>query len=487
MKNTLSKRFLILLSLFVYGSSSYALETETHKAINKYVAQNTLNNFSLDSYLKNNLGLTKGKEEEFTSGKTRKVFEWIEIGGEYEDSPIILRPVNHFHNPITKQGYNGLWWLFWGGFGYLNGASSLQWAQEDIGTQSPGGYYSWKDTRQYFYTALTGRDYGGNPIALTKEQRDTYFASTFRGLGQLMHLVEDLSVPEHTRNDGHAPCWLWYNYECWVDKNQGVISQYTPIYFDPSAIGNINPLASVPIANLFDTNQYDGTHPNVTLQSNIGLSEYTNANFMSPGTYFTLPYPNLESIVEFEETDQVSGKKRTYLKKLGQGDTEGDAIGNGEHINHLALTGRMYKLLPAALKKRALRPVYTDYAQKLIPHAVGYSAGLLNYFFRGQIDMAPDPNSPGNYIIENNGNEAINANDGVFTLYYDGTDDQRHQINWSFPSDGRISVPAADANGPGKSASVSFYAPTDAKEPGKYILVFKGTLGNEQNIAVVGK
>jgi hypothetical protein len=31
---------------------------------------------------------------------------------------------------------------------------------------------------------------------------------------------------------------------------------------------------------------------------------------------------------------------------------------------------------------------YKEYAQNLIPRAVGYSAGLLNYFFRGTLDVS---------------------------------------------------------------------------------------------------
>ena len=34
---------------------------------------------------------------------------------------------------------------------------------------------------------------------------------------------------------------------------------------------------------------------------------------------------------------------------------------------------------------------HKDYAKKLIPRAVGYSAGLLDYFFRGEIEISlPD-------------------------------------------------------------------------------------------------
>ena len=186
---------IVLLGIFCFSFSSltFALETETHKAINEYIATNALNNFSLDSYLKNQLGFTNGIKEEFTSNKTKKAWEWVQFGGEYEDIPYwwmpYLRSVNHFHNPLTKLGFTGIW-----GTGTLSGVSSLEWSQEFSETQSPGGFYSWYDVRRYFYKALTSVD---------KPTRDQNFADTFRGLGQVMHLVEDLSVPEHTRDNGY--------------------------------------------------------------------------------------------------------------------------------------------------------------------------------------------------------------------------------------------------------------------------------------------
>ena len=121
-------------------SLSFALETDTHEKINEFIATNNLNGFSLESYLRNQLGFASGIQEEFKSTESKKVWEWIKIGGKYEDIPYwylpYLRSVNHFHNPITKGGYSGIW-----GTGILSGESSLLWAQKPKGTQWPGGYY----------------------------------------------------------------------------------------------------------------------------------------------------------------------------------------------------------------------------------------------------------------------------------------------------------------------------------------------------------
>lgn len=456
----MKKISLLIITLSIYITSySYALEVATHKAINAYIAQNTINSFSLDSYLKNQLGISGGIKESFTSSNTSyEAWQWLREGGLYEDIPYwympYLRSVNHFHNPITKQGFSGIW-----GTGILSGESSLLWAQKPKNTQSPGGYYSWHDVRDYFYRALTSAD---------KNIRDTSFAQTFRGLGQLMHLVQDLSVPAHARNDGHGPCWLSYNYECWVEAHPEIISASTPIFFDLSVLGLLNPLASVPIANLFDTNKYTGTNPEITISKNIGLSEYTNANFVSDDTIFTenFPYPRYSpEAYEMYEIDIPPNKKRIYLRKKGDGET----------IEHFATAGPLYKYLSfdPVLQRDELkldREVHRDYAEKLIPRAVGYSAGLLNYFFRGDINMISDGATGSGYVIENKSDEAM---EGTFELWYDDTNDNRKMI-WS----GYLSIDPSS-----KSTNITFSPPVDT-EPCKYILVFKGIMGNETEAVV---
>ncbi|MSQ47695.1 MAG: hypothetical protein EXR78_04780 [Deltaproteobacteria bacterium] len=120
----------------------------------------------------------------------------------------------------------------------------------------------------------------------------------------------------------------------------------------------------------------------------------------------------------------------------------------------------------------------------LIPRAVGYSTGLINYFFRGEIDLAPDSNTgnPGGYLIKNLNDEEIS---GTLTLYYDDVNDTRHLWQlWSTngilaAKTGRVAVPAFPPPGTGDPAP---------KYPGKYVLVLTGTVGEESDtvIAKVG-
>jgi hypothetical protein len=195
MKKTILTSLLALLMTFGYQPESSALEVATHEKLNAYIAQNQLDGFSLGNYLHDQLGFVSYEKETFNK---LMVWQWLSDGGHYEDKPGGLtlpytRSANHFHNPLLKldkAGFSGIWdipVLF-------PGMSSILWSQMPKGIQLIGGHYSWYDVRDYYLKALTAKDL---------VTRNTNFAETFRGLGQLMHLVQDMSVPEHARNDGH--------------------------------------------------------------------------------------------------------------------------------------------------------------------------------------------------------------------------------------------------------------------------------------------
>ena len=62
-------RILIIIMLIIFlffsnSSSIYSLEKETHATINEKIAQGTINNFSLNTYLINQLGLKGGVKVE---------------------------------------------------------------------------------------------------------------------------------------------------------------------------------------------------------------------------------------------------------------------------------------------------------------------------------------------------------------------------------------------------------------------------------------
>ena len=53
---------LIIAQLLCIASPGYSLETNTHALINEYIARTTLNGFSLDTHLKDQLRISEGIE-----------------------------------------------------------------------------------------------------------------------------------------------------------------------------------------------------------------------------------------------------------------------------------------------------------------------------------------------------------------------------------------------------------------------------------------
>jgi hypothetical protein len=120
----------------------------------------------------------------------------------------------------------------------------------------------------------------------------------------------------------------------------------------------------------------------------------------------------------------------------------------------------------------------------LIPRAVAYSAGMIDYFFRGKIDLAKDESQINGFFIQNLGAEPVK---GRFALYYDDTQAVRkpvldingNSVVWMTAEllAENNGVLAAGGNIP---VTLNFDPPTDAKTPDEYMLVFNGDMGEEK-------
>jgi len=169
--------FVIILINLNLVLNAFGFGVETHKTINSYIADESSSIYGsyLHNYLQKNLGLHDGIKTIFDS-KMAKI--WISDGGASEDNH--PRPLAHFHNPLTNEG-------LWGNI------SAREWALLPIYTQRTtpfvhlplqqilfsGADYSWHDSRYYYYRALWSDN---------KADSEKYFAETFRGLGQVMHI-----------------------------------------------------------------------------------------------------------------------------------------------------------------------------------------------------------------------------------------------------------------------------------------------------------
>ena len=445
--------------LMVLAGTVDAYEVPTHHAITTMAGSRSV----VDQFLKDSLGLAGGLE---TAVRGQQLTEWLGQGGRREDD--FPRFLNHFHNPLVDWPTAGLQGSV--------GQSSILWSQNE--TLSG---WSWQDVRRAYFDALTKS---------APSDREVNLRRAVEGLGRQAHLVQDVAVPAHTRNDPH----VLYNYESLVDQvrrqDQNTFDSWlagspdTPGAPDPGwQVLDSNPLAPMATARLTDTDRYLGSNPAATMGALIGLAEYTNANFFSEDRIFTendidplrrFPYPRRASVTEQDFDIQVGAAtvKRRYLVKSADGATGYRLATVGflrDYHQRFSLDWTRFRESPALDEG-----VYRDYAERLVPRAVAYSTALLDYFFRGRMSAFGHDRS---FALENLGDEPM---DGTFTLYYDDDGDVRHSVP------GATWTRALEPFGAVEDLSLSPPSEPRPKAPGKYMLVFRGALGSEPD-AVVGR
>lgn len=395
----------ILALLLVTSYANSFDEVITHPAISEQaVIKSAPEGFSsLDEWLQANLNFLNGINEDLSNGtETRTVKGWVQEGSTREDDGI--QYFNHFHNPLRAWDRAGLRIL-----GLQIGNSSVLWGQNPRGTL-------WQDARQKYFEGLT---------ASTQSDRDGKLAETFELLGKLIHLPQDAAVPAHTRNDPHPP-WNPDGLERFMRnlRNDDLVAfnellQRSPVPFDKSILDlTPNPLAAVPIARIIDGTDPEQTEAVPSAGNDQGVSEYSNANFLSGDTIFKdFTFPRLQSI---DLQNPFPLNNRQYFTKIADGETGFFLVAEGtftERLLSLASGDKGFVLDPR---------VYQDYAQKLLPRAVGYSAGLIDYFFRGSIfavgtvfqDPEPQENSARllGVFVQNTTSESMTGEFGFYAF-----------------------------------------------------------------------
>ncbi len=461
---------MLLAVLFALTRQAGGYEPDTHREIAVRAAQPGVS--TLHDVMKDELGIERGVDQTFAG---IRVPDLIGEGAAAEDSPD-PRVLNHFHNPL----------LAWPSAGLRVGAaqlgqSSALWQQNPAqdAALGGGGNWSWPDARQRYFTALTGAAADGGA---SREQRDRALAETFLTLGHLTHLVQDASVPAHARNDPHL---VFEGYEAWAERARlagasgdgPLFLQYLagPPVAPPAAIFTPGPAeAPVPVGRLIDADKLDASGNAAPLEDPaLGIAEYTSGNFLSDDSIFTaaFPLPRRESL----------GLDAPVLVPVGQGFQRYFAkVADGERITHFVAESVLFRSAaeaagqPVAQALTLTRRTYRDYAARLVPRAVGYSAALLDYFFRGRLGVFGDTLAMG---IANLTEEPL---EGTLALYYDDEADRRH------PVPGAVWTTAIGASG--FLGGLRFQAPVapPPREPDRYVLVFRGRMGDEAD-AVAAK
>lgn len=340
--------------------------------------------------------------------------------------PPLSRPLSHFYDPYYDRKLSSVLLNALGD--ELNKAPD--WAMGSANAfadpntpQSPRfNTFTVFDAREAMFRALTLQSYSGSDyadIAGTQdparrhELRRMYWATTFRALGDVLHVNQDMAQPQHTRNEPHAG-----KYCSWTPGCPGGHSSVYEKYMNARALGatafdlrqpydtsvKVSPLplaaGSYPIPAFARYSDYWSTAKGTASLTGKGLANYSNQGFFSAAH-------------NFDSSEYPSPPRQTSaytVRKLPAPQWDGGAAADptptyvyfgsvtdswqGSAASNVPLTtfGLWDQFLQThgALPRYTLNRVnYDGMADLLIPRAVSYSAGLINYFFRGQIEITP--------------------------------------------------------------------------------------------------
>jgi hypothetical protein len=397
--------------------------------------------------------------------------------------------------------------------------TSSDWALEDKGiidsTKWYGGgqNFSWRDARESFYLALTSQN---------EHTRQNYFGSVFQTLGHVVHHLQDMAQPQHVRNDIHNDIAQSGYSEPWDHRslfesftNNLNLLKTLPYTSYPSSVDKSwkPAYSSTDESSVFKQPRDFWAASDYSTSKKLGIAEFVNKNFFSAGTNYDSGYgapegsptgtPAVSPVIlnlknpDYYNLDSICAGytsswnllytcNQTLLTLYGQTPIN---FYRTQVYNYRRVTNDIHYYATSESVFNAdlnvadvINPseIFTinwvnmrTALDFLIPEATAYSTGLINFFFRGKIDMVEDPDNPGQYLIKNLGNEVLK---GTFELYYDDPNTKERtkidNASWNLEIGSKLSSADNPTNPP-----ITFTPPEPA--PSSYMLVFKGDMGLE--------
>jgi hypothetical protein len=384
----------------------------------------------------------------------------------------IDRVRHHFFDPDSLRGLHA---------GPVTiGLPAPAWAlgEQGRGSGPEENQFSVLDARLYQLRSL---------IEPTPEERERQAARLFRSLGQALHILEDMAQPQHTRNDMHPACNNFLSgrvihehswYEEYIEA-RALGLQFRGRPARPLRIGGYAPPSLPTFWSYF-----------AHADRRQGLADFSSHNFFSPGTNLgvqppcggrVLPPCRLDA---YEAVDvphtvvtllglRLEAPVRLLRRSLVDPITH--AI-----IPDVALTTR--SVWDQHLESRGLAPVFTmnvlNYdaiSDVLLPRAVGYAAGFVDDFFRGQLEASVQPAGEVDptvlKLVARNASDT--AVDGVLLVYAEDAATRRRQnvLTATDATQPLGAVPTGIVLADGRFPEVAFRPPFPAE---KYVVVYHG-------------
>jgi hypothetical protein len=336
--------------------------------------------------------------------------------------------------------------------------------------------WSWQNARGYAWLGLTATNQSDRIAGLT---------NMFRAVGQVMHLLEDTTQPQHVRNEQHVDCVHIGSYYPWLSPiEQYGLKNVASLNYGDGSMLDWQGAGFTKMEDFWDRHLYNGSYMALNNDANgvsgaqLGLAEFCNGNFLGvrhsyaeyyqPSSIQHYPFPSRNISTDYN-------LKRAYLAS-GIGNY---TLHNGYKAAGIYLT-KNGAGIPVAHHSRftyfgvkhpnSSNPKSTtindtnvlhDYHDILIPKAVKYSAGLLDYFFRGTLTAFIYGT---NYTVQNTSGQDFSG--GSFFLLQDvnGT----RTLLQQFPVTGLL---------PAGGTSNLLYSGSTPAPGANMLIVYHGTIG----------
>jgi len=362
----------------------------------------------------------------------------------------IFRVFNHFWDPVHNLGMSAVSGCPPLAPGQVC-TTAIQWAtglQDPLGAaQTEDGsrrqHFSYKDATNNYWWALTrqrSRESGGSSFTKADDSRERTFrwATTLRSLGDTVHLLQDMAQPQHTRLDPHSPLQPPDRqlYEAYTDArvlklksdNYAWDSPLRTLTNDapqpaqfPVVSAGCYPTPAFSLVRKFYSSQAGGD----AVATRMGMADYSNRDFFTEGT---LPNNTAGTPVYDDPPRQIfdaSGnlvngytrvKESTHLTLLMGANVAVQVVDYAllhdapDPVPHsgcqddlpaayggkasLATEGLLYRFgtlspgtPPDGISHTVAPENLIHMADLLIPRAIAYSTGLINFFFRGHLEV----------------------------------------------------------------------------------------------------
>ncbi len=357
--------------------------------------------------------------------RTKSVKDWLKSGGFSADMPEIPKGVRHYYAPHAKDPYitdlkaefdalNTVKAVCLGGTGAATAVAGpvaglavtggcgvvyggikfvVYWygASGDINAILQNGVLGisnvdWAFDPDNLYSFYKAKEYYKAALGLADSSADLQYSKAWRGVGETMHLISDLTVPAHTRNDGHGIVKDPYEkFAKWSD----VMKYSDPVLFTYSSDLDYRRKAPGKDLKAFMKDVATWTSENFFCLDTITRFGKDTTDNDQPA----FSSPNLE-------LTYIEDNKTYYYKYISTTDGYGQSKAYKIPLALKSWTGLLWKDAKLELDTKVL----AAQAAFLIPTAIEASSAVLDAFlprFVAKIDdVSKDPADETQYIVK---------------------------------------------------------------------------------------